>query len=153
MAEELDIFHVRCPICLDVYIYPVTLTCGHLYCKTCIESVRKIWKVCPMCQTPIGKIEKRDRRVKEVKKIMATHYAICHSCEETTLLSGLREHRTACEQAAKNPNKSTPAGAKIIRCAMCQRKIAPNGLLKRLKNKKKRGHSLICPKCALKKCD
>ncbi|XP_067140778.1 E3 ubiquitin-protein ligase RNF114-like [Centruroides vittatus] len=152
MAEELDIFHVRCPICWDVYIDPVTLTCGHLYCETCIESIRKIWKVCPMCQTPISRIEKRDRRVKEVKKIMATHYAICHSCEETTLLSGLREHRTACEQA-KSSNKSTLAGAKIIRCGMCQKKIAPNGLLKRLRNKKKRGHSFICPKCALKKCD
>ncbi|XP_023218225.1 E3 ubiquitin-protein ligase RNF125-like [Centruroides sculpturatus] len=153
MAEEINLFHVKCPICLDVYVDPITLSCGHIYCKSCIESTRKIWKNCPMCRTPIGKIKKRDDRVKEVKNIMATHYAICHSCGETTLLSRLREHRTACEKTARIFNKRTPTGAKIIRCGLCQKRIAPNGLLKRLNNKKRRRHSLICPTCALKKCD
>ncbi|XP_067140780.1 E3 ubiquitin-protein ligase RNF114-like [Centruroides vittatus] len=152
MAEEVDIFHVRCPICWDVYIDPVTLTCGHLYCETCIESVRKIWKVCPMCQTPISRIEKRDRRVKEVKKIMATHYAICHSCEETTLLSGLREHRTACEQLPKIQQEYTCWCENHSMCNV-PKKDRTERTVKAPENKKKRGHSLICPKCALKKCD
>ncbi|XP_023220811.1 E3 ubiquitin-protein ligase RNF125-like [Centruroides sculpturatus] len=148
--EELDIFNIKCPICLDVYVDPVILTCGHLFCMKCIKNTNNITKTCPMCRCPISNIKKRDDRVKEVKNIMASHYAICHSCGETTVLSRLREHVTACQKAAKNSKKRTPAGAKIIRCGLCQKRIAPNGLLKRLKNNKRRGHSLICPQCALK---
>ncbi|XP_023213457.1 E3 ubiquitin-protein ligase RNF114-like [Centruroides sculpturatus] len=116
-AEELDIFQTKCPICLDVYIDPVSLPRGHLYRKTCIESAGKIWKVCPMCQSPIRRITKRDDRVREMKKFMATHYVNCRYCGKTTLLSGLRKHTTTCEEAAKNSNKRTSACTKIIRCA------------------------------------
>ncbi|XP_023225508.1 RING finger protein 166-like [Centruroides sculpturatus] len=117
--EELDIFHIKCPICLDVYVDPAILTCGHLFCMTCIENAKNITKACPMCRCPISKIKKRDDRVKEVKKIMVTHYAICHSCGETILLSVLREHVTACEKTAKNSNKKTPPVQKSFdaRCA------------------------------------
>ncbi|XP_023212332.1 RING finger protein 166-like [Centruroides sculpturatus] len=123
MAEdELDMLDVECPICLDVYIDPAVLTCGHLYCKSCIESVKKITKVCPTCRSPISKIIERDDRVKKIKKIIATHYVICPLCGKTTLLSGLREHRTACEEAAENSNEKTSACnhsmSKIIRCAL-----------------------------------
>ncbi|XP_067140787.1 E3 ubiquitin-protein ligase RNF114-like [Centruroides vittatus] len=115
---ELDMFDVQCPICLDVYIDPVILTCGHMYCKECIESSRKITKACPVCVSPIRRIKKRDDRVKQMEKIMATQYAICHVCGETTLLSRLREHRTACEEAAENANKKTRVCTKVIRCAL-----------------------------------
>ncbi|KAK2853452.1 hypothetical protein Q5P01_006113 [Channa striata] len=41
-----------CPICLDVYTTPVTIPCGHTFCKNCITYN---WRVnrkckCPMCK-------------------------------------------------------------------------------------------------------
>lgn len=43
----------QCSICLDVFINPVTIPCGHTYCKSCIEAH---WDgdsrcLCPLCQT------------------------------------------------------------------------------------------------------
>ncbi|XP_067145046.1 E3 ubiquitin-protein ligase RNF114-like [Centruroides vittatus] len=151
MAEEFDIFHVRCAICWEIYNDPVSLPCGHLYCKTCIEGVRNIMNVCPMCRSPIGRINKSDQRIKEIRTFMATHYAICHSCGKTKQVSKLHKHMRLCEEAAKYSDIKTSAGTKTIRCPMCREKIAPNGLLKRLKKRKRRGPSFICLKCALKK--
>ncbi|XP_071393872.1 E3 ubiquitin-protein ligase TRIM21-like [Centroberyx affinis] len=43
----------RCSICLDVFTYPVTIPCGHNFCKNCITQH---WDInapcqCPMCKT------------------------------------------------------------------------------------------------------
>uniref|UniRef100_A0A672YCP7 Uncharacterized protein n=1 Tax=Sphaeramia orbicularis TaxID=375764 RepID=A0A672YCP7_9TELE len=43
---------LRCSICLDVFTDPVTISCGHNFCKSCISEH---WRVnvpyqCPMCK-------------------------------------------------------------------------------------------------------
>ncbi|MBN3282164.1 TRIM6 protein, partial [Polyodon spathula] len=54
MAEASSLIHenqVTCPICLDVFTSPVSLPCGHSYCKNCIENQ---WdsggSTCPLCK-------------------------------------------------------------------------------------------------------
>lgn len=42
----------RCPICLDVFTTPVTLLCGHNFCKSCITTN---WKINRKCQCPVCK--------------------------------------------------------------------------------------------------
>ncbi|KAJ0057706.1 hypothetical protein NL108_012943 [Boleophthalmus pectinirostris] len=47
--------HFCCNICLDVFTDPVTLPCGHNFCKTCIT---KHWscsqnRVCALCRQPV----------------------------------------------------------------------------------------------------
>lgn len=41
-----------CPICLDVFMQPVSTPCGHNFCKDCIQrywqSIK--WSQCPMCK-------------------------------------------------------------------------------------------------------
>ncbi|XP_071362334.1 E3 ubiquitin-protein ligase TRIM39-like [Trachinotus anak] len=41
-----------CPICLDVFTKPVTIPCGHNFCKTCIT---KQWEYNAQCQCPMCK--------------------------------------------------------------------------------------------------
>lgn len=43
---------LTCPICLDIYEGPVTLACGHNYCRVCIEKfwVTQAAPSCPECR-------------------------------------------------------------------------------------------------------
>ncbi|GAA6224560.1 E3 ubiquitin/ISG15 ligase TRIM25-like [Lates japonicus] len=41
-----------CSICLDVFADPVTITCGHNFCKSCITEH---WNISVRCQCPMCK--------------------------------------------------------------------------------------------------
>lgn len=43
-----------CPVCLDYYILPVTIPCGHTFCRYCITHNRLLGKNCPVCRQLIG---------------------------------------------------------------------------------------------------
>uniref|UniRef100_A0A3B4AP28 RING-type domain-containing protein n=1 Tax=Periophthalmus magnuspinnatus TaxID=409849 RepID=A0A3B4AP28_9GOBI len=54
--EEQLAFELSCPICLQLYSDPVSLPCGHNYCRTCInqtvdadKSPTSVFK-CPECR-------------------------------------------------------------------------------------------------------
>ncbi|EGR31126.1 zinc finger family protein, putative [Ichthyophthirius multifiliis] len=42
----------ECIICQDIYYTPVTLHCGHTFCKECAIQSLLIKPLCPMCRTP-----------------------------------------------------------------------------------------------------
>ncbi|XP_054831882.1 tripartite motif-containing protein 10-like [Eublepharis macularius] len=49
---------VTCPICLDCLTDPVTMDCGHNFCRDCINSYCEAWKElgeleCPVCKAKI----------------------------------------------------------------------------------------------------
>ncbi|XP_043942861.1 tripartite motif-containing protein 72 [Protopterus annectens] len=51
-TAEMFVKDLTCPICLDIYKGPVTLACGHNYCRICID---KFWVTqgvpsCPECR-------------------------------------------------------------------------------------------------------
>ena len=44
-----------CSICLDVFENPVSVTCGHIFCRSCIVTANKEQNCCPMDRQPLGK--------------------------------------------------------------------------------------------------
>ncbi|KAM3864209.1 E3 ubiquitin-protein ligase TRIM21-like [Diretmus argenteus] len=63
-----------CSICLDVFTHPVTIPCGHNYCKRCITQH---WDIDAQCQCPMCNelFERRpELRVNTFISEMAAHY-------------------------------------------------------------------------------
>lgn len=49
---------VTCSICLDYLRDPVTIDCGHVFCRSCTTDVRPVSggrPVCPLCKKPFKK--------------------------------------------------------------------------------------------------
>eukprot|EP01066_Platyproteum_vivax_P011672 Platyproteum_vivax@DN5296_c0_g1_i1.p1 len=45
---------LMCAICLDPCSLPVTMDCGHTFCKYCIAHKRLLGKTCPVCRGQLG---------------------------------------------------------------------------------------------------
>ncbi|XP_051968953.1 tripartite motif-containing protein 65 [Xyrauchen texanus] len=58
--------HMQCTICLDPFEFPVTIPCGHTFCKKCIS---KFWEGkekdvdCPVCKEPFPTRPQLNRNV------------------------------------------------------------------------------------------
>ncbi|GFE55470.1 zinc finger protein [Babesia ovis] len=44
-----------CSICLEYFYFPVTLCCGHTFCRYCIGHLRLAGKFCPLCRKEVGR--------------------------------------------------------------------------------------------------
>uniref|UniRef100_A0A673IGS8 Uncharacterized protein n=1 Tax=Sinocyclocheilus rhinocerous TaxID=307959 RepID=A0A673IGS8_9TELE len=46
--------HLHCPICKNLLTDPVSTTCGHTFCKGCLDKHISITELqCPLCQEPV----------------------------------------------------------------------------------------------------
>ncbi|XP_068440651.1 E3 ubiquitin-protein ligase rnf168 isoform X2 [Clinocottus analis] len=51
----LSLDDCRCPVCLELFLEPVTLPCTHTFCKACfLESVDKATLCCPLCRKRVS---------------------------------------------------------------------------------------------------
>ncbi|KAM6892582.1 E3 ubiquitin-protein ligase rnf168, partial [Xenentodon cancila] len=53
--EAISLEDSLCPVCLEIYMEPVTLPCKHTFCKGCfLESVDKASLCCPLCRKRVS---------------------------------------------------------------------------------------------------
>ncbi|KAM8903639.1 E3 ubiquitin-protein ligase rnf168 isoform 1-T7 [Spinachia spinachia] len=53
--RALSLEDCRCPVCLEIFLEPVTLPCAHTFCKVCfLESVDKAALCCPLCRRRVS---------------------------------------------------------------------------------------------------
>ena len=48
---EIDA-ELECVICNDILFQPVSINCGHSYCKQCLINILRTKPSCPVCRTP-----------------------------------------------------------------------------------------------------
>ncbi|XP_073693447.1 E3 ubiquitin-protein ligase TRIM39-like [Garra rufa] len=90
LAEEL-----RCSVCLDVFTDPVTIPCGHNFCKSCLNQC---WEksqncICPLCKERFSKrpdlnINTALRQVAQLfqkKSSLSKSKVLCDICGEVKL--------------------------------------------------------------------
>ncbi|TNN28366.1 E3 ubiquitin-protein ligase RNF168 [Liparis tanakae] len=54
-GRVLSLDDCRCPVCLEMFLEPVTLPCTHTFCKACfLESVDKATLCCPLCRKRVS---------------------------------------------------------------------------------------------------
>lgn len=90
-----------CPICLDIFLEPVTLPCTHTFCKPCfLETVDKSNMCCPLCRKRVSTWARLNSRNKTLvnmelwKRIQDAFPAQCErrvqgidDCDDAVLIS------------------------------------------------------------------
>ncbi|XP_059387395.1 E3 ubiquitin-protein ligase TRIM65-like [Carassius carassius] len=96
--------HMQCTICLDLFKCPVTIPCGHTFCKACIsrfwDGMNKDFH-CPFCKNPF---DTRPELNRNVSLSMITEMPATHSPVKTDVSAGASVH-TEPEQICERHQK------------------------------------------------
>ncbi|XP_063289982.1 E3 ubiquitin-protein ligase TRIM39-like [Pelobates fuscus] len=78
---------ISCSICLSIYTDPVTLTCGHSFCRVCITTAWDNQReyCCPECRQRFRRQPELNRNLRLCN--IAEHFLIAHPEQEKTGIS------------------------------------------------------------------
>ncbi|XP_071391290.1 nuclear factor 7, ovary-like [Centroberyx affinis] len=109
MASASYTEDLTCSICLTLFTDPVSLLCGHAFCRKCITSSLSTQDQCPQCRTTVPTEEKYfpttshilkslAEKAKEAEKIKKTKVAeyLCPEHEEKLKLFCETDQQLAC---------------------------------------------------------
>ena len=90
-----------CPICQSIFVIPLRLDCGHVYCKDCLAGWAKNRTDCPMDRNPIGKSIDRLKEDPLCKAILDEFQIYCtnsyNGCRAVLKRDELDTHLKSCE--------------------------------------------------------
>uniref|UniRef100_A0A4W5M374 Uncharacterized protein n=1 Tax=Hucho hucho TaxID=62062 RepID=A0A4W5M374_9TELE len=99
---------LSCPVCCDIFVDPVVLSCSHSFCKTCLQDS---WKQngsqeCPFCRRRSSKTEPPCNRVlknlcesflqKRIQRDSAGPAVLCSLHNENLKLFCLEDKQSIC---------------------------------------------------------
>ncbi|XP_036003388.1 nuclear factor 7, ovary [Fundulus heteroclitus] len=104
-AEDL-----ACSVCLTIFTDPVTLPCGHSFCRQCITKVLNMEQHCPQCRTAVAEatslptslilqsLAKRakEEELKKGRSLTAEVAELCPEHEENLKLFCITDQQLAC---------------------------------------------------------
>lgn len=154
-AEE----NFSCPVCLEIFEYPVTLPCGHSFCDNCLDSCENMSgsTTCPVCRTGFNAHQKS--RAVHIERQILRSTSSCPGCNRQFPVQKLRAHRASCTQmsspsfvpvATTSQPRPEAKNRETFTCPYCyQTNLDCNGLLQHVNNNHKHEmQSVVCPICA-----
>ncbi|XP_046883652.1 E3 ubiquitin-protein ligase TRIM41-like [Hypomesus transpacificus] len=104
-----------CAVCRDIFVEPLTLPCGHNYCESCVNQLKRAsdredefasliqYYTCPLCLAPCDtKINLKKNVV--LYNIIEKYHTSRASCIDCSVCKG--EQRLAAEKSCVNCNES-----------------------------------------------
>uniref|UniRef100_A0A667XEM5 Uncharacterized protein n=1 Tax=Myripristis murdjan TaxID=586833 RepID=A0A667XEM5_9TELE len=98
MASASYMEDLTCSICLTIFTDPVSLLCGHSFCRECITNSLSIKDQCPQCRTTVPKEEKYFPTTSHILKSLADKAKefLCPEHEEKLKLFCETDQQLAC---------------------------------------------------------
>nr|XP_015804563.2 E3 ubiquitin/ISG15 ligase TRIM25 isoform X2 [Nothobranchius furzeri] len=137
MATAMPEDHLTCSICLEVYNDPVSIPCGHNFCKSCLSRhwADKEQRLCPLCKDTSDK-ELKLRVNTELREIVEKFKKQNEKADGT---SPIKPGQVPCDCC---PGKKTRASKT---CLVCLVSYCDKHLENHLKIDAFKGHKLTKP--------
>uniref|UniRef100_A0A8C6YTM9 Uncharacterized protein n=1 Tax=Nothoprocta perdicaria TaxID=30464 RepID=A0A8C6YTM9_NOTPE len=135
---------LSCPICFNLYRNPVSLSCGHNFCKECIQrtlSAQQLSKApysCPMCKIRLGPILELQRNF-QLCSIVETFLATTSKRKETKTSPVEKKEVVPCDFCLDLP---LPA---VKTCLTCNSSLCQAHLNKHEAKASQKDHILVEP--------
>jgi hypothetical protein len=82
-----------CSICLEPFVEPGALPCGHVFCTACLTSALRMAKKCPQCRAPSGKIVPYEEAQEIIARNIANQASTSASASEKPAFDPFRVHK------------------------------------------------------------